>query len=177
MPTPSADTIIGNITPQMNSQETYSVTGAAGSAYNWHVTGGTLISGANSNSITVQWDGTGTGTVAVIESNPGCTGETITLNVTVGNTGVATAGGIEGLKVYPNPGDGKLFVSFPASGRDVVVEVTDGAGKLVHKLLGKQVQGEFHRAMDLSHLPSGVYVLRIVAGDQSASVKVTLTGK
>jgi hypothetical protein len=177
MPAPSADTIIGNITPQMNSQETYSVTGAAGSAYNWLVTGGTQISGANSNSITVQWGGTGAGMVKVVESNPGCTGDTITLNITVGTTGVATAEGIEGLKVYPNPGDGKLFVSFPARGRDVVVEVTDGAGKLVHRLSEKQVQGEYHRAMDLSHLTSGVYVLRIVAGDQSASVKVTLTGK
>lgn len=61
---------------------TYSVVNTSGSTYQWFVTGGTQVSGTNTNSITVDWGNTsGPGKVQVVEDN-GCTkGDTVSLAV------------------------------------------------------------------------------------------------
>ena len=62
-----------------NSTYTYSTEYNFGSSYNWTVTGGQLISQNNtSNSVQVQWDVPGSGTVEVheIDSITGCSGYT-----------------------------------------------------------------------------------------------------
>ncbi len=53
--------------------EAYSVPNTPGSSYTWTITGGTVASGAGTNSITVDWNPTGLiGEVSVVENN-GCT--------------------------------------------------------------------------------------------------------
>ena len=47
---------------------TYIVSGVEGSLFNWSVTGGTISGDASGESITVMWDGEGTGTVTVTEA-------------------------------------------------------------------------------------------------------------
>lgn len=47
---------------------TYSVAPSAGSTYIWTVTGGSILSGQGSNSITVQWDNGSEGIVSVTQS-------------------------------------------------------------------------------------------------------------
>jgi len=69
---PPAQSITGSLSACANVQETYSVS-TAGNNYQWLVTGGTIISGQGTNTITVQWIQTGTGTVRVNEQNAiGC---------------------------------------------------------------------------------------------------------
>ncbi len=47
---------------------TYS-TGTAGPTYNWQVTGGTILNGQGTNSISVAWGNTGTGSIDLLETN------------------------------------------------------------------------------------------------------------
>lgn len=50
-----------------NTVATYSVPPIAGSTYVWTVTGGVIISGQGTAQITVQWDGSGVGNVAILQ--------------------------------------------------------------------------------------------------------------
>ncbi|MEA1886326.1 MAG: gliding motility-associated C-terminal domain-containing protein [Bacteroidota bacterium] len=58
--------------PQNSSGLSYSVPARAGYTYQWAVSGGTQVSGGNTNSITVDWGAAGTGNVSVIAELPGC---------------------------------------------------------------------------------------------------------
>ncbi|TAG44324.1 MAG: BspA family leucine-rich repeat surface protein [Cytophagia bacterium] len=64
LPTP---TIIGNNAVCANSSEIYSVTNVVGNTYIWTITGGTIDSGQNTNSISVTWGTAGVRTVQVVE--------------------------------------------------------------------------------------------------------------
>lgn len=60
----NANTCSGNVT-------TYTTpSGGCGTTYNWTVTGGTILSGQGTNTITVQWTGNAVGTVNVVETQP-----------------------------------------------------------------------------------------------------------
>jgi hypothetical protein len=54
-----------------NSTHTYAVTATPDNVFQWAVTGGTILSGQNTNTITVQWGAAGAGTVACTETVPG----------------------------------------------------------------------------------------------------------
>jgi large repetitive protein len=67
------------------STSTYDVINTAGHSYAWTVTGGTIASGQNTNSISVTWTTIGTGTLNVTETitATGCAGnavKTVTIN-------------------------------------------------------------------------------------------------
>ncbi|MFO7755202.1 MAG: hypothetical protein R6V34_04365, partial [Bacteroidales bacterium] len=51
---------------------TYSVPARSGYSYQWSVTGGSQVSGDNTNSITVDWGVAGTGSVSVVAELAGC---------------------------------------------------------------------------------------------------------
>lgn len=53
------------------STHTYTVTATPDNVFQWAVTGGTILSGQNTNTISVQWGATGTGTIACTETVPG----------------------------------------------------------------------------------------------------------
>ncbi len=76
--------IIGNAIVCAYSNGQYSVTSTAGSTYTWMVTGGTIVSGGNTNSIAVNWGAAGYGNVSVIETNSsGCPGVVVNKLVTI----------------------------------------------------------------------------------------------
>jgi len=71
----SGDTII---CPPNNINQEYSVSGSDSSTFTWSVTGGVIISGQGTDSIFVDWDSTGAGSVMVVEvSKDSCFGNTI----------------------------------------------------------------------------------------------------
>jgi hypothetical protein len=175
-PKPTTGTISGSIAPQRNTQETYSVTNTSGSTYNWFVAGGTQSSGGTTSAIAVQWAGTGPGLVAVRETNAGCPADTVKLSVTIGNTGIDGIAGIKGLSVYPNPTDGRLFVALASASGEISIAVTDPLGRVVMRSDEAHAAGDYLKAIDLSQMSAGVYVVSIISGQQVASVKVTVTG-
>ena len=71
LPTPylSGDSVVCRNT----ADYPYSTTSSSGSRYSWNVSGGTITSGASTNSIMVTWGHHGTGSISVTETNSnGC---------------------------------------------------------------------------------------------------------
>lgn len=104
---------------------TYTTTDINGITYAWTVTGGTILSGQGTSSITVQWGASGPGTVTVDGTNAqGCTSPLITFPVTVVPQPVASAGAdlvvCPGTTVTlggaPTGMPGSSFAWLPASG-------------------------------------------------------------
>ena len=82
---PASSAITGDTSVCANDNGVaYSVSNTPGHTYNWTITGGTQASGGTTNSITVDWGGSGTGTVQMVEEDAsGCQGSPVTLNVTI----------------------------------------------------------------------------------------------
>ena len=83
---PQYDTfsISGNITPCYNGIFVYNAPVHAGSTFQWFITGGSQVSGGNSNSISVHWTDSARGKIMVLETNLyGCRGDTSKLLINI----------------------------------------------------------------------------------------------
>lgn len=77
---------------------------------------------------------------------------------------------------YPNPFNPSTVISFqlPVSG-GIKLEVFDMLGRKVAALVDERVAAGFHQvSFDASHLPSGIYIYRLRAGDTVLSRRMTL---
>ncbi len=91
-PAPITGAINGPAGICVSDTGTFSVTNTAGSSYNWTITGGNVVSGNGTNSITANWNGSGNAVVTVIETNSfGCS-DTVSYNVTVNTLPNVSAG-------------------------------------------------------------------------------------
>lgn len=79
------------------------------------------------------------------------------------------------LRTYPNPSNGEFRIVVPASASGALyVEVRDLSGRIVHRGSEAAVQqGEL--LLDLAHLPSGLYVAILVAGNESFLARLDLS--
>ncbi len=78
----------GDMTVCLSSDESYGVMPAQGSTYTWSIIAGTggagnISSLATTNLISINWTGSGTCTLRVIESNSNCTGLPVDILITV----------------------------------------------------------------------------------------------
>jgi hypothetical protein len=91
-PTPATSPIAGPaVTCDSALGQVYSVTPPGGN-YTWSVTNGTIVLGQGTDSITVNWDSAGTGTVSVVDTNAfGCPGIPQTISVTINPLPVTSA--------------------------------------------------------------------------------------
>jgi hypothetical protein len=154
---PAAITVTGPTTAANNSTQSYSVTNAPGSTYQWWINNGAQASGSNTNTIGVTWAATGaTGDVRVQQTDANtCVGDTATLKVSLSTVGVNELATIEGLKIYPNPFAQQLIFEsnleiniaiFDINGREIT-SFTKQAGKV--------------NSFDLSDLSEGTYFVKI----------------
>jgi gliding motility-associated-like protein len=83
-PTPQILSVNGPLTVcEGDSNIAYSVNPSGGN-YIWTIADGIILSGANSDTVNVQWDSSGTGTLTVVDTNAfGCRSATYILTVTV----------------------------------------------------------------------------------------------
>lgn len=77
-------------------------------------------------------------------------------------------GGINGLKIYPNPGDGKVTISAAQSLAGAHLTVYNAEGKIV---MDKDLQKENNSTVDLSALPNGAYSFKISTSDNNSISK------
>ncbi len=83
-PTPVARTISGSTIICENSSASYTTPANPTSTFNWNVSGGTIASGQGTDSIVVDWNSAGAGSVIVQETNSfGCPGPPDTLDITI----------------------------------------------------------------------------------------------
>jgi hypothetical protein len=79
------------------------------------------------------------------------------------------------VKAYPNPGNGKLSISFTAASKgDVQVSITDAKGEEVFTKSLKEFSGEYFDQVDLSAKGKGTYYLKITQGDDSITKKLVI---
>ncbi|MBQ20608.1 MAG: hypothetical protein CMD31_07615, partial [Flavobacteriales bacterium] len=91
-PTPP-DTIIGPLTVCPNTTASYTTSPISGYTFNWVVTGGTVASGQGTDSITVNWGSSGTGTITLNSLNGcGCPSDVISISVNILPSPFADAG-------------------------------------------------------------------------------------
>ena len=94
----------------------------------------------------------------------------------------ADEGGAEGeagfslASVFPNPTSGRATVRYTLSeGADVRLDAYDVLGRRVATLAaGPQAAGPHEATFDAAALPAGVYVLRLTAGSEATTVRVTV---
>jgi len=77
---------------------------------------------------------------------------------------------------YPNPSNAATKVSYFLPGDDeVVLEIFDLAGRRLGRILQERESAGWHeRRLDLSSLPSGVFVLRLRAGELKDEKKIVV---
>jgi len=171
---PVTSAITGSTSCNKSSTQSYYVNFTAGSTFNWFIENGTQTYGGHTNSIGVLWGNQSMGKVAVQENNQYCLGDTVSLNVSLTNTGIEEKNVFNNLSVYPNPTTGLLNVDFETSEKTVDIEVLDISGKSILKTSSKHSGGLFQKTLDLSALHEGIYFVKISAGEKNTTVKVTL---
>lgn len=79
--------------------------------------------------------------------------------------------------VFPNPVADIINIAFPLnnSARNVSAELIDIKGQLLHKIEGKAVVSETY-TIDLTTLPDGLYILKIVDGNRLISKQLIKRG-
>jgi len=77
------------------------------------------------------------------------------------------------LTIYPNPTNGLLNITFDAENNDkVTFELFDVQGRKISSASNDQVFGAIQQTLDISQLPTGMYMLKITQGDKNYSSKV-----
>jgi hypothetical protein len=171
---PVPGSVIGPIVVAEFEIANYSVGFSAGSTYNWIITGGNQSSGGQTNSISVQWGTTGTGAVAVIETDSsGCVGDTAFLSVNVGGSAIGAPNAGLSVAIFPNPSDGKFTVHFDRRTQGTeVLEVVNIIGQRVYfEQMGSGIQS--HEIMLGVH-HRGIYFLNITGEHGTITQKLVL---
>lgn len=78
-----ASVITGNTTVCKNTTTSFSVATASGNTFGWNVTGGSISSGQNTNSISVLWGSGSSGTVSITQTNSFGCDSTVTVNISL----------------------------------------------------------------------------------------------
>jgi len=119
----------------------YNVPNQAGYTYTWSIIGGTIVSGQNTNAITVDWDGTApiamarttvpSYSISVTETNPANEAKTTSMTINTTTTAVALPLAESGIQFYPNPSVDAFNIVMPESGTLVNYSISDLTGTTV----------------------------------------------
>ncbi len=133
---------------------------------------GNLISGATG----MTYNATVSGNYFVIASNYfGCSTSSDTVYLTFNDAGIAENQTINGLKLIPNPNNGKFQLQFDTDIQDAVqVSISDMSGREVYRNAFVSLTGHVAEEIDLSLLQNGIYIVQIQAGTTHANSKVII---
>jgi hypothetical protein len=162
---------------------TFTITADAGVTHQWQADAG---SGFSNLSNTAPYSGVQTNTLTITNTTPGLTGtkyrcvvtnnsgcETVSSDAALTiNVGISEllAGGK--LTVYPNPATTTLTVDVQLNNpQAVTVSVMDITGRVFMLPQTAPAATGFTRQLDINHLESGVYLLHLTAGDETAVVR------
>jgi len=133
-----------------------------GNSYQWEITGGTIIEGAGTNEIIVEWGEPGMGYVTVTEGNGVCDVSSETLDVEIDDcTGINEAN-VNSLKVYPNPAKNVLNVDLGDQEFKGNLNLTlwDLQGK---KVVDRTVDGGMKQVrINISQFTAGIYSVKLM---------------
>ena len=150
-PNPASFTFTGTTEVVQKQEELYIAPEDAALSYSWLVENGTIVSGAENDTLTVRWENLGSGEVAAWALNiHGCGSDTTSVLVSIGsNSTEEYTGG--SFVIYPVPVNDVLRID--AEYESLRIELVDASGRVVVDKEGLEA--------DLSHLDSGVYLVRL----------------
>ncbi len=67
--------------------------------------------------------------------------------------------------IYPNPSDGKVFVSYKGFSKDIILTIYDVDGRMVYNEKIQSVNKLFTKSIDLTGYAEGSYTLRVISDD------------
>jgi len=148
---------------------TYSVSGTAGSTYNWTVpAGATIISGQGTNTIVVSFGNAG-GNVSVQETNSYGTGSVVskTIGITV-TTGIVTTSDYT-FSMYPNPTNEYSIVTFENTQIETAqLSIIDMKGVVLYS-----AESSTHNELTIGNeLAAGIYIVQIKVGDNTITKRL-----
>ena len=99
-----------------------------------------------------------------------------TFNFSTGTVGIDENNSkVNDINVFPNPTTGKVNITLDASNQsDIDVLVTDIVGKEVFKDKFNSVSGNNIYSINLSHLPEGLYLIKIISENNSFTRRIIL---
>ena len=155
-PTPNTGNISGLANVFKLDTVSYSVNGLQGSLFDWNVTGANITLGAGSSKVQVKWLTVGTETIKVKEtSDQGCLGVEKSFTVNVAPTaGVNELHRSADVMVYPNPMNESLNINMLGNHKL--------QSAIIYDLVGNDIITSNKSDIDVSHLQSGVYVIRVI---------------
>jgi len=78
------------------------------------------------------------------------------------------------LKVYPNPSNGEFYLSVNNIEGAVGIKVVSLLGNVVYNASNIPVNGNLNRKLDLSNLPSGIYLLSVSSDKQQMNRRIII---
>jgi len=115
-------------------------------------------------------------TLEITDSENGDTGKLNNWYIEVCETtlGTDSFNDFSGLKVYPNPNNGKFIVAIKdASEKEINLELFDIRGRSIYKKTYPNT-GDFHQELQLNNLQSGLYILNVSDGVRKSTKKITI---
>jgi len=164
---PVVASIMGEALPVNGAVETYTVPFNQGSMYTWFISGGTQVSGGNTNTIEVMWsDPTNMAYLCVSETNANdCQSEQelcFDVLTVVSMEDIAIQ---KGLNIFPNPTNGLLYIE--SNQRPDNIELFD--------VIGQRIDVDYqNNAINLSQQATGVYLLRITYEEGSVTRRIVV---
>lgn len=155
----------------------YSVAQIPGAtSYNWTVpTGATITSGTGTQNITVSFASSAVNGNITVAGNSGCgDGPSSSKGiVTKSCTGIGEKVSEGFVSLYPNPTNGNLNITFQSAEKKAEIIVMNASGKIVMKQTAENLQPGSIRHIDLSTLPQGVYLVKVVGDNRFQTEKIT----
>jgi hypothetical protein len=157
-----------------NDVTEYETTENEGSTYTWEVTGGEIIDGQGTYMATIEWGDAGEGTVTVTEEDANmCSATTEAFEVFIDDCTDISENGIEnGFRVYPNPANNILNLSFEGvDGEKVRLFVYNQLGQVVIEKEFTGQSGMQSEQINISGLQNGLYIIKIISGNNDQLTK------
>ena len=170
---PPVPTVIGNIEVSEYSKESYSTVKHPESRYDWFVEGAEDFT-ADQNKLFVNWGEGGIGSIEVIETSTGRSSrKSMSLTVTINsNLDVAPQEKRSLFNLYPNPTNEVLNFSLSneINVDYIELQLLNITGQVIKK---KKInlRKDIH-LINLENLPSGIYVVKLLAKDKSFTKKI-----
>jgi hypothetical protein len=149
-----------------DDMEEYSTADNSGNTYIWQVDGGTIVDGAGTHQITVQWGSYGTGWVMVTEDNGACMDATDHYMVQIDECTTIDELEEQEVKIYPNPSSTSLMIEFDqlSENEGFELQIRNMQGHLVESVI--VTAGKDNTQLNVESYPSGIYYIQVLAGNK-----------